>query len=479
MYNDLYSKLIDYSKSDMYPFHMPGHKRQKICDELPYDIDLTEIDGFDNLQHPTGILRKLESFAAAIFNIRYAFVLVNGATGGVLAAVRALSKQGDRVLIARNCHKSVYNAVELCGLQPEYIMPDQAFDGDIPLSFYGGINPEDVEKALTEHPDISLVIITNPTYEGICSDVKKISEICRSHGARLFVDEAHGAYHLTSAASRNYPRVYVPNEAVVSGADAAVLSLHKSYPSMTQTALLFTNDSELSRSLRTNLSVFQTSSPSYVLMASVGCCLRMMGETRSWLLYHCANLQKFYESTSELSLLKILFNGEQSVHDSRKILISSADTDLSGYELAKRLRNDYHIETEMAAPDYVLALTSIADTDEGYRRLIDALKKIDSNCVRCENANPLFFIKELPKRAFIPCKKYKYKSIEVPLESSEGKIAMETVMAYPPGSPCIVAGEVITEEIINYLSCLESLGAELIFDSYSHSSAGMINVADL
>ena len=196
-------------------------------------------------------------------------------------------------------------------------------------------------------------------------------------------------------------------------------------------------------------------------------------------MYHCANLQKFYESTSELSLLKILFNGEQSVHDSRKILISSADTDLSGYELAKRLRNDYHIETEMAAPDYVLALTSIADTDEGYRRLIDALKKIDSNCVRCENANPLFFIKELPKRAFIPCKKYKYKSIEVPLESSEGKIAMETVMAYPPGSPCIVAGEVITEEIINYLSCLESLGAELIFDSYSHSSAGMINVADL
>lgn len=185
----LYEKLKDYADSGVYPFHMPGHKRTE-TDGLPYDIDITEISGFDNLHEPVGCLCQLQATAASLFGARRAFALVNGATVGILAAVRAMTRYGDRVLIARNSHMAVYHAVELCGLDADYLIPD-VVDG---LGIFASVSPQEVERKLSADPAISLVVITSPTYEGVVSDVRTIAEICHRYGARLLVDEAHGAH---------------------------------------------------------------------------------------------------------------------------------------------------------------------------------------------------------------------------------------------------------------------------------------------
>lgn len=480
MSNSLIEKLLENAGSEMYPFHMPGHKRRTLgfgAEILPFALDVTEVNGFDNLQNPQSVLKELEETAALHFCSKKAFVLVNGSTCGVLASVRAMTKRGDRVLLARNCHKSVYNAVELCGLIPEYVMPKRAFDGDRPLNFYGVIDPSDVEKALCSHPDTSLVIITSPTYEGMCSDISRISEICHHYDAMLLVDEAHGAININSSAQATFENVFFPKPAVMQGADAVVLSLHKTFPALTQTALLMTNNEALIPAFRQNIAMFQTSSPSYILMASVESCLSSLNNSKAFFEYW-QRLQRFYDEADETEKIEVLFRKKQSIHDSGKILLSSAKTDINGYELAKLLREKYLIETEMATPDYVLAYSTFADTDEGFKRLINALKQIDNQCGRIKGAPDTAFISELPQQAFIPSEKYNFNIRTVPLSKSKGSAAAETVVAYPPGSPCVAAGEVITGEIIEYIKQIKSMGGELIYDSYSHDSE-MINVAEL
>ena len=236
----LYDKLKNYSKSGIYPFHMPGHKRTDITEEgiIPYNIDITEIHDFDNLHSPNGVIDEIQKKSAKLYNAKNAFILINGSTGGILSAIRSMTNQGDKILMARNCHKSVYNSAELFNLNADYIFPDT----DSRYNILTSVSPCDIEDKLTKHNDeIRLVIITSPTYEGVVSDIKSISEICHKHGAKLLVDEAHGAHFPFSDS--------FPDEALNCGADAAVLSLHKTLPSLTQTALLITNDSELSEIL--------------------------------------------------------------------------------------------------------------------------------------------------------------------------------------------------------------------------------------
>ena len=480
MTDSLINKLIQNAQSDMYPFHMPGHKRQTLGDgaeQLPFALDVTEVDGFDNLQNPRGVLKELEEKAAVRFCAKKAFLLVNGSTCGILASVKALTQYGDKVLLARNCHKSVYNAVELCGLHPEYVMPQRAFDGKQALNFYGSVNPDSIAEVLDNNPDIPLVIITSPTYEGMCSDIARIAEICHSHHAKLLVDEAHGAVEVLADKSAHHSFLHFPHPAVTQGADVVVLSLHKTFPALTQTALLLTNDESMVSGLRHSINVFQTSSPSYILMASTESCLHSLSDSDAYDFYW-QRLQRFYREANELKRLKILFQKNCNVHDSGKIIISTTKTALTGYALAALLRKNYLIETEMAAPDYVLAYTSVADTDDGFQRLLTALKQIDCLCDACGTRDCFPFIAKVPNRLFVPCERNHYKTVSVPINESQGRVAAETVMAYPPGSPCLTAGEVISGEIIAYIKQIKALGGELLFDSFAHDSE-LINVADL
>ena len=440
----LYDKLKMYSESGVYPFHMPGHKRNPmLCDGImPYEIDLTEIDGFDNLHNAESCILEVQNLAEKLYNVKKAFLLVNGATGGILSAVRAMTDKGDKVIVARNSHKSVYNALELCGLTPKYIVPKVDKEFGINCS----ITPSQAEKALRENPDAKLLIITSPTYEGAVSDIKEISRIAHLHNVSVLVDEAHGAHFPFSDS--------FPVEAIQCGADVAVASLHKTLPSLTQTALLLTSNEELINPLAENLAIFETSSPSYVFMSSIEKCLDFCKNTKAFDEY-IIRLNSFDEKCRELKNIKVLCCGNDNIKnhnffdfDISKITVSVKGLNINGVQLADKLRNDFKIEPEMLCSDYVLLITTVCDTDEGFARLVNALQIIDSECSAKElNYNNLLLSQ--PLIALNPCDCSGKDGEFCLLEHSVDKISLEYVWAYPPGIPIVAKGEVITQEIVD------------------------------
>ena len=459
----LYEKLKAYANSDAYPFHMPGHKRMRI-DGLTTDIDITEIEGFDNLHDPHGCLSVLQQNASELFGSRRAFALVNGSTVGILAAMRAMTKDGDRVLIARNSHMAVYHAAELCRLSTEYILPD-AVNG---RGIYASISPAAVEQMLTAHPDTSLVVITSPTYEGVVSDIKSIAAICHRYGARLLVDEAHGAHFPFSDR--------FPQSAVSCGADAAVVSLHKTLPAMTQTALLLTDDDRLANDLQRHLSVFETSSPSYVLLASIDRCLTFLKDSGRAFDDYIKRLDGFCQAAKSLRHLSLahdeLSNAENVFDLDRGKLCIFCNGCMSGKALMDTLRSDHRIELEMALGDYALAMTSVCDTDEGFTRLINALIKIDSKCVSADHPG-IVSAPPLPQKRYTISEALNADGEMREIFEAEGRISREYVRAYPPGIPIIVPGEVISREVMSQLMNLKAAGNEIITD---HSAFPLISI---
>ncbi len=442
----LYDKLKKYSKSGVYPFHMPGHKRNTALSDgtMPYEIDLTEIDGFDNLHNAEGCILEVQNLAERLYNVKKAFLLVNGATGGILSAVRAMTNRGDKVLVARNSHKSVYNALEICGLEPEYIVP--AVDDEFGINC--SITPLQVEKAIVENPNTKLLIITSPTYEGVVSDIKEICRIAHLHKVMVLVDEAHGAHFPFSKS--------FPSEAVASGADAAVASLHKTLPSLTQTALLLTSNESLINSLAENLAIFETSSPSYIFMSAIEKCLEFC-ENASAFDEYIKRLNSFNEKCKSLKKIKVLCYGNDEVKNHRffdfdisKITVSVRGLDINGTQLAEILRNDFKIEPEMVCSDYVLLISTVCDTDEGFARLINALQIIDSKC-SVKELNACRYSITMPKIAVKPCECSGKDGEFCLLEHSINKISLEYVWAYPPGIPIIAKGEIITQDIANII----------------------------
>ena len=450
----LYDKLKNYSKSGIYPFHMPGHKRTDITEEgiIPYNIDITEIYDFDNLHSPNGVIDKIQKKAAKLYNAKNAFILINGSTSGILSAIRSMTNQGDKILMARNCHKSVYNSAELFNLNVDYIFPDT----DSRYNILTSVSPCDIEDKLTKHNDeIRLVIITSPTYEGVVSDIKSISEICHKHGAKLLVDEAHGAHFPFSDS--------FPDEALNCGADAAVLSLHKTLPSLTQTALLITNDSELSEILAENLAVFETSSPSYILMSSIEKCLDFCENSKDKFKEYCCNLKTVKEKLENLKYLKIYDKSDTDFdYDIGKIVISTANPNISGTKLAEILRNNYQIETEMAYSDYVIAMTSVCDTEKAFDMLSDALISIDSELSKGADTERVPLKNLYTGKNFNACELYKFNKETISFQNSEFRTSAEYIWAYPPGIPLIVPGEIISKELINYIEYLSACKVEIM-----------------
>ena len=451
----LYNKLKNYSKSGIYPFHMPGHKRQDIDPDrlLPYKIDLTEINGFDNLHNAQGIIADIQKKAEKLYNVNKAFMLVNGATGGILSAIRAMTSYGDKILVARNCHKSVYNAIELCGLEPVYILPEY----DKGFGIFGSIEPNKVKAVLEENPDIKLVIITSPTYEGVVSDIKTISAICKDFNTKLFVDEAHGAHFPFSNS--------FPSEAVSCGADVAVVSLHKTLPAFTQTALLLTNRLDIVDALSENLSIFESSSPSYVLMSSIELCLEYVNNNSFE--EYIKQLEDFSKSLMTLDKIKVLCYGTDRKcnhsffdFDISKLIISTKNTNLSGNDLADILRKDYNIEIEMAYTDYIIAMTSICDSNIGFEMLKNALIEIDKNC-KLSDRHSNTYISELPSIIFKSSLINSHKGCFIDVDLSVGRTSLEYVWAYPPGIPLLVPGEKISKNLLNLIKTLTKNGVEV------------------
>ncbi len=459
----LYDKLMEYSKNGDYPMHMPGHKRNtKLCSMMnPYAIDITEIDGFDNLHQPEGVLLSLSQRISHLFKAEYSYPLVNGSTAGILAGISAALNRGDQILIARNSHKSVYHGVILMDLNPVYCYPQFIED----FGIYGGILPENIEEALISNPKIKLVVITSPTYEGIVSDIKKIAEVTHRHGAYLLVDEAHGAHF-------GFHESF-PQSAVSLGADLVIQSLHKTLPAFTQTAVLHSNIRELDSRIRKYLAIYQSSSPSYLLMAGMDQCVRLLEERSEELFeeYH-RRLEQFYQEMNQLQYLRLLrpdVSWQHGIHDfdRSKLTISVRRTGMTGHELHEQLHKQYHLMLEMEAMDYVLAMTSIGDTKEGFARLSSALLSIDRELAKKytvsasnRQQNQTDTISGVtnailgfapPTISLLPGEAWNKPVKIMALENSSGHVSAVFLSLFPPGAPVLAPGEMISAELIDYI----------------------------
>lgn len=447
---NIFSLLKKNKDSRMYPFHMPGHKRQNcFTSPLPLELDITEISGFDNLHEAEGILKDAMDEAAMFFGADRSFFLVNGSSGGILAAIRACTKRGDTMIMARECHKAVYHGAELCGLKTVYLQAKEVPGWEIS----GSIFPEMVAKAMEMHPECGVVIVTSPTYEGVLSDIQTIAEEVHRRNGILIVDEAHGA-HLGMGE--------FPPSAIQCGADIAIQSLHKTLPCPTQTAILHLRRGRVDeKELQRQLAVFQTSSPSYLFLGAMEQCIRYLKKNKDHLFpVYSSMLRDFYARMQRLNHLKIFMpTKEVYAHDRGKLLIGTQETNITGPELAQLLREKYFLETEMSTRNTVLAMTSLCDTKEGLQRLADALTEIDSTLQKASR-NKIEKI-ELPKAVCTIEQALQSKKEKIWKEDSVGRISADYFWAYPPGIPLLVPGEKITSEILEKMVRMDRDGVEI------------------
>ena len=455
MGDSLLEMLESYATQGVKALHMPGHKRNvgaaHYLNVLGARLDVTEIDGFDNLHEPSGILKGAMARAASLWGSENAFYLVNGSTCGILAGVRALAQPGDKVIVARNSHQSVYHALELMELDAAYVLP--SFDNS--LGVFGSVQPKAVEQALNENPDAKLVVVTSPTYEGAVSDIAAILHVTRTRGVPLLVDEAHGA-HL------GFSR-YFPCGAVAAGADIVVQSLHKTLPSLTQTAIAHVGGLIDPARFQAQLDIFETSSPSYLLMASIDGCVRLIEAAKDRLFGEWAGkLDGFDRAVMGLKHLTLPGHGAPQsptmyAFDRSKILISTRGTNLTGPALMDLLRSQYQIELEMASCDHALAMTGLTEPDGALEALAAALQEIDRICASslkdpleapafpktdrsCAPPEPVE-VPILPERVTTIAQALRMAREAVPLAEAVGRVAAQYAWAYPPGVPLIAPGE--------------------------------------
>lgn len=468
----LYKMLEAYAQSDYYPFHMPGHKRSSLLTgaALPYSLDITEIDGFDDLHHAEGVLMEAEERAAELYRAEETHYLINGSTAGILSAVLGCTERGGKILMARNCHKSVYNAVFMNELHPVYVYPEYFSKTEL----CGEIRVSDVERILASDSEIKAVVITSPTYDGVVSDVRGIAGAAHRKGIPLIVDEAHGAHF------GFHP--YFPENSNTKDADVVIHSLHKTLPSLTQTALIHINGNLVDRGkIRRYLHILQSSSPSYVLMAGMDECIRMLSERGREIFDRYACLLE--KTRVELQNLRNIEMLSTENYDRSKMVISvkNASSAESGMTMGNRecgnrkpftgrmlyqiLLGTYHLQMEMAAGSYVLAMTSPADTESGMARLVTALSEIDARLEKDpekdsagEKEKPQGERQRFPGQEiiFIPSEVERQgESIAVSWEQAQGRVAVEYAYLYPPGIPLVVPGERIgrltSEKVREYI----------------------------
>lgn len=466
----IYESLLENAESGIYPMHMPGHKRNEKFLKMvnPYTIDITEVDGFDDLHAPEEIILEAMEKGKNLYKSHQCFLLVNGSTCGILSAICACVPKGGRLIAARNCHKSVYNAIALTECESVFMMPET----DPQNGICYGITAAQVEKALLENPDASAVIITSPTYEGVVSDIEKISEVTRKYCVPLIIDEAHGAHFGFSP--------LFPESAVSKGADIVIQSLHKTLPSFTQSAVLhICTEFGGKFPVQRYLSIFQSSSPSYILMAGIDRCFDILQNDGAKLFELYENrLKKFYSSMEKLKVIKILPEEYPKgfIRDMGKIVIDISSSSLTGGEFSQLLLKKYKIQLEMASSCYAIAMTSICDTDEGFERLKEALIEIDSLLSKSENTRHFSPLPEKTETVIKISEALSASSRDIPISEADGKISGEFIYAYPPGIPIIAPGERFTHKVLRSID--ELLSCDVAVKGSSGAFKGSVKAID-
>ncbi len=444
----------------LYPLHMPGHKRRMApAPDLPYTWDLTEVEGVDDLHEAEGILAQAMARTATLWGADRSWYLVNGSTCGILAAIHAAVPFGGSLLCARNCHKSVYHAIQLGHLHPHWLLPPV----DPDFGIYGSLPPQAVARALDAHPEASCLVLTSPTYEGVLSDLKAIADLCHARNIPLIVDEAHGAHYLPLAAPWGWR-----GGAVAAGADLVIQSPHKTLPSLTQTALLHLNGDRIDpAAVEQALDLFETSSPSYPLMASLDGCTGILAHRgESLFAAWRQRLDRFSAAVRPLQGLRVFCHGTDRpenhptvfAQDPGKLLVSGRGAGYTGAGLAKLLRERFGFETEMSCGENLLAMTSICDEETALDRFAAALLALDRRAGSIPSAPAL---PEPGEAKMTIAQALAAPGEAVAWEDAAGRVAAEYLWAYPPGVPLIVPGEVLEPAMLAACRGLEAAGTRL------------------
>lgn len=457
----LYEAMTEHRLNRVVPFDVPGHKGGRgnalLTQFLGQDClknDVNSMKPLDNLCHPVSVIKQAQELAADAFGAENAFFIVNGATGAVQAMIMSVCKRGDKIILPRNVHRSAINALVVCGAVPVYVNPGVNSELGIPL----GMTPEAVEAAIIANPDAKAVLVNNPTYYGICSDLRRITEIAHKHGLRVLCDEAHGTHF--------YFGENLPPSGMSVGADMAAVSVHKTGGSLTQSAMVLMNNGVNPDYVRQIINLTQTTSASYLLMVSLDLARQNLA----------LNGREFYAKTVEIAsyarkeinagggyyaFADELCNGADFFDfDRTKLSIHTRAVGLAGIEVYDLLRDEYGIQIEFGDIGNILAIITGGDSRLEIERLLSALSEIKRLYSRSpvglfdhEYINPI--VELAPQEAFYA------EQQSLPLDETNGRVCGEFVMCYPPGIPILAPGERITKDILDYIKFAKEKGCSL------------------
>jgi arginine/lysine/ornithine decarboxylase len=454
--------LENFKNERVVPFDVPGHKRGKGNSELLdffgekcVGTDVNSQKPLDSLCHPVSIIKEAEELMADAFGAHHAFLIVNGTSSAVTSMILTACKPGDKIILPRNIHRSAINAIILCGAIPVYVNPQ--INQKIGISL--GMSLTDFNKAVAENPDAKAVFVNNPTYYGICSDIKSIVELAHQHNMLVLADEAHG--------TQFYFHDELPISAMAAGADMAAVSMHKSGGSLTQSSILLVGKHMNKNYVRQIINLTQTTSGSYLLMGSLDISRRNLAlrgrqifsrviEMTEYAREEINHIGDYYAYSRELANNDSVFD-----FDITKLSVNTLNLGLAGIEVFDILREEYGIQAEFGDLGNILAYVSVGDRYREIERLVGALAEIRRlykrpklNTVHHEYINPKVVLP--PQKAFYAPKK------AIPIEQSAGYVSTEFVMSYPPGIPVLSPGELITKDIIEYIRYSKEKGCFLI-----------------
>lgn len=457
----IYEALEEFKKMRIVPFDVPGHKRGKGNKDLTdflgqrcLDVDVNSMKPLDNLCHPVGVIKEAEELAASAFGAAHAFFMVNGTTSAVQAMVLSVCKKGDKIILPRNVHRSVINSLILCGAIPVYINPETNEELGIAL----GMSIDEVKKSIKENPEAKAILVNNPTYYGICSNLTEIARLAHENNMLLLTDEAHGT-HL-------YFGEGLPISGMAAGADLSSVSMHKSGGSLTQSSFLLCGKNVNADYVRQIINLTQTTSGSYLLLSSLDISRRNLALNGVEVFNKVISLSEYArEEINEIgdyyAYSRELINGDSVFDfDITKLSINTLNVGLAGIEVYDLLRDEYDIQIEFGDIGNVLAYVSVGDSIKNIERLVGALseirrryKKDKSGMLRHEYINP--------KVAFSPQEAFYAEKESVEIRKSIGRVCSEFVMCYPPGIPILAPGEEITKDIIDYIEYAKEKGCFL------------------
>ncbi len=459
----IYNYIKEYAGQDINVFHMPGHKLSKGIppefQENLLQLDVTEVEGTDNLHFPEGIIKEAQEQAAKAFGADKTFFLVNGSTCGIQAAIMSVCARGQKIILGRDSHKAAVSGLILAGAAPAFIYPEYNEEFGISET----VTPEGMEECLRSNPDAAAVLITRPNYYGICGHIEEICKIVHAHNKILIVDEAHGA-HLAF-------NKRLPQTALEHGADICIQSAHKTLPAVTQGAYLHVKSGRVDiNRLKSNLAMLQTSSPSYIIMSYLDIAREIMAiEGKERLDTLLEDLSWFQEELEKYGVYKVLTNnnlGIKAVHDSTRLVINLDGLGISGYQAEKLLRERFNTQVEMADNRNLVLITTIADNRQSFSRLLESLKSLacveDIKAAYSKADNFKYTAdNKCELQGILPCDAYSMQKETVLLSAAANRICAGTITPYPPGIPILYPGEIIGERQIAYIRAIIESGGRV------------------